>query len=164
VTVALATLSGRVAILALGGFHAWLFWSHLAGGRLFEPAVAVRWFAGLALVAAFVALRRLGLPVLRGRQAVVLWLLVALLHVHAAWAPGSTLAQGPAGDEAVVLVLQAASATALLGVGLVLLVIALRPRTRAPHCPAWFAQHARPAGHAADAWRLLLAPRPPPLR
>ena len=94
----------------------------------------------------------------------MLWLLVALLHVHAAWAPQGTLADRGAMDEAVAtFVLQAASAAAVLGLGLVLLAGVLRPKARAFRSPAWFAQHAAVAGRPADGWSLLLSPRPPPL-
>jgi hypothetical protein len=159
-----SALLGRVAVLLLSGFHAWLFWSHLAGGRLLEPAVASRWVAGVLLTAGFLGLRRVGVPLVRGRKAVVLWLLVALLHVHAAWAPQGTIADRGAMDEAVAtIVLQAASAAALLGLGLVLLAVTLRPKTRAFRSPTWFAQHAGAAGRPSDGWSPLLSPRPPPL-
>jgi hypothetical protein len=154
----------RVAFLLLAGFHAWLFWIHAASGRLFDPATALRWCAGLLLVAGFAGLRRLGVPLVRGRKAVVLWLLVALLHAHAAWAPSSAIAERGALEHTLAtVVLQAASATALLGIGLVLVAFAVRPRTRGSRSPSWFAQHARPAVRPSDGWLLLLSPRPPPL-
>lgn len=156
--------AGRVAVLLLSGFHAWLFWRHLVDGRLFESAVATRWLAGVLLTAGFIGLRRLGVPVIRGRQAVVLWLLVALLHAHAVLAPQGTLTERGMVDDAVAaIVLQAASATVLFGTGLLLLAMVLRSRERALRTPAWFAQHAAVAGHPADGWLLLRAPRPPPL-
>lgn len=72
------------AVLLLLGFHAVLFWSNIADGRLFEPAVALRWSIGGLLLALLVGLRRIGVPVLWGRRALVVWVLVALLHVGAA--------------------------------------------------------------------------------
>jgi hypothetical protein len=160
-----SALPGRVAILLLAGFHAWLFWGHLVGGRLLDPAVAMRWVAGLLLVAGFAGLRHLGVPLIRGRKAVVLWLLVALLHVHAAWTPPGALAERGVMDEVLAtVVLQAASATALLGIGLVLLAIVLRPRARGFRSPAWFAQQVVFSSRPADGCLLLLSPRPPPLR
>lgn len=78
---------GSVAALAV--FHGVLLWSHALDGRLADPAVALRWVASLGIVALFVALRRSGIPVLWGRRALVLWLLVVMLH---AWAARPALA------------------------------------------------------------------------
>ena len=155
---------GRVAVLLLSGFHAWLFWSHVVDGRLLEPAVATRWLLGVLLTAGFIGLRRTGLSLIRGRKAIVLWLLVALLHAHAVWSPQGTIADPIQVDEVVVsLVAQAASATMLLGIGLVLLVIVLRQRATTAPAAAWFDRHATPIGSPAAGWLLIRSPRPPPL-
>jgi hypothetical protein len=162
----LSAWAGRVAVLLLSGFHAWLFWSHVADGRLLDPAVAARWFAGVLLTVGFVVLRRFGLPLIRGRKAIVLWLLVALLHAHAVLAPAGRLTDRGALDTTVAaIVLEAVSATVLAGAGLLLLAAALRSRSRARtvRASAWFALHAAHGARVADGWRLVLAPRPPPL-
>lgn len=72
-------LAGLVA-LAVAALHAVILWRQLGSGELFEPAVAARWLASLALVAVAWHFRRHGRSLLRGRGALVLWLLVALLH------------------------------------------------------------------------------------
>jgi hypothetical protein len=158
-------LAGRVALLLLAAFHAWLFWSHLVSGRLLEPAVGARWVTGVLLTAGFLGLKRYGLPTFRGRKAIVLWLLVALLHAHAAWAPGEAMAGPQRTDGTIaVFVLQAISATALLGAGLALLAVALRQKPRPVRAPAWPSRRGALAATPADGWLLVLAPRPPPLR
>lgn len=73
---------GAVALLLV--FHAILFYTHLVGGRLFEPAVAMRWGIGIVLMGLLLALRRIGVPLFWGRRALAVWVLVALLHVGAA--------------------------------------------------------------------------------
>lgn len=157
-----AGTAARVALLLLVGHHAWLFGDRLFAGTFLDPMVAVRWAAGVALAFGFLWLRRCGLPLLCGRRAVVLWLLVALLHVHAAWAP-----PGPASEvsarEAAVLALQAVSAAAVaLGFGL--LAVLLRVRLRAPRpVAAWLADVWLPSPASALSLSLA-APRPPPAR
>lgn len=157
-----AGTAARVALLLLAGYHTWLFGDRLFAGTFLDPMVAVRWAAGVALAFGFLWLRRCGLPLLCGRRAVVLWLLVALLHVHAAWAP-----PGPASEvsarEAAVLALQAVSAAAVaLGFGL--LAVLLRVRLRAPRpVAAWLAEEWLPSP-ASTLSLSLAAPRPPPAR
>ena len=69
--------------LALVVFHVWLFWGQWQVGRLTDPFVAVRWAGSALLVLALLALRRRHVPVLRGRQALVIWTLAAIVHVGA---------------------------------------------------------------------------------
>ncbi len=155
--------ASRLAVLLLSGFHAWLFWTHLASGRLAEPAVASRWGIGLLLAAAFFALRGASIPLTRGRRALVLWVLVAFLHAHAVLSPRGALSDPPALDEAVAaFVLQAASTATLLCAGLVFLGIALALRARGNPRPVWAGAPPVDRRRDADGWRLLLAPRPPP--
>ena len=82
--------AGRLAFWALVAFHAGLFSVHLIQGRLLEPQTAGRWVVAVLLIAGFRRLSSLGLPLVFGQRAVVLWLLVLLLHCHAGWASGST--------------------------------------------------------------------------
>lgn len=81
----LSQTATRALMAVLIVFHVGLLFVHAVEGRLFEPATSVRWLVGALLFGGFVALRRLGVPVLWGRKAVVLWLLVVLLHCHAAF-------------------------------------------------------------------------------
>ena len=162
-TPAALTAASRLAVLLLSGFHAWLFWTHLASGRLAEPAVASRWGIGLLLAAAFLALRNASIPLTRGRRALVLWVLVAFLHAHAVLAPRGALSDPPPLDEVVAaFVLQAASTATLFCAGLVLFAIALRSRAQGNPRPALAGAQPVDVGRAADGWRLVLSPRPPP--
>jgi len=83
------------SVAALVVFHAWLLLGHLADGRLFEPLVAARWVAGGVLMALLQWLRRLNTPVVWGRRAAIVWLLVFFLH-WSAQAPS----HGAASDRA----------------------------------------------------------------
>ena len=154
--------AGRVAVVLLVAFHAWLFGDHIFDGRLVDPVVACRWVAGGLLTLGFLWLRRLGLPVLRGRKAIVLWLLVVLLHVHAAWAPG-TGASGWAGarDAVATCALQAVSA-GVLAVGLALLGLLTGALPTAARARRWVPIEVRSVRTAAALHLACLCPRPPP--
>lgn len=78
-------LGGTAAALVL--LHLAIFWSHLDSGALLDPAIAGRWLLGVVLVGFLVLLRRRGVPLLWGRRALVVWMLVVLLH-WTAGAPG----------------------------------------------------------------------------
>lgn len=77
---------GLASLGLLVAFHAILFWERLANSTLFEPVPAIRWLATVALVAVLYRLHRNGISLLRGRGALVFWLLVLLLHVSF-WGP-----------------------------------------------------------------------------
>lgn len=72
-----------LATFALALFHGVLLWARIADGSLLEVKIALEWAAGLVLLAALMRLRRLGMPLHRGRAAIILWLLVSLLHAVA---------------------------------------------------------------------------------
>ena len=74
-------LSGATG--ALGLFHLWLFARQAWTGELGSPETVFKWIAAAALVAALAVLRRNGVPLARGRKAVAIWTLVALLHAPA---------------------------------------------------------------------------------
>src|SRR5262245_61726983 len=71
----------RAGGLLLVGFHVALLLADLAGGRLFDPIVAGKWAAAAVLCCALAAFWRVGVPLLWGRKAAALWLLVLVLHV-----------------------------------------------------------------------------------
>lgn len=72
--------AGLAAASALGAFHLWLFVGQAQDGQLADPALVLRWLAAAGLLAALAALRRGGVSPLASRQALVVWLLAALLH------------------------------------------------------------------------------------
>ena len=150
-------LSAAAALLA--AFHVWLFADQIVTGELGDIAVLSRWLIGAGLTAALVNLHRRGLSLVRGRHAVAVWLLAALLH-------GPALARSvdgaaPSIPEVVSTVVQ--TVTGIVTFGTLLLLLSLRsPR---PQAPAW-RRLAAFDGPVATA-RLLdsvlqFAPRPPP--
>jgi hypothetical protein len=121
---AIARWSGVAAGLALGLFHVALFRDRLVGGDLFDPAIALRWLAAVALVAALIVLRRQGLPLLRGRNASIVWLLVVLLHDSARALPVAPVDAASGTDASLIFVLP--STLAVVGLGIVCATIARR--------------------------------------
>ncbi len=77
----------RASYVLLVVYHTFLLAWHVWEGRLLQPETSIRWVLGGMLFAGFLWLRRLEIPLFWGRKAVVLWLLVALLHAHAALRP-----------------------------------------------------------------------------
>lgn len=157
----LLVVASRAAALALIAFHVWLLWAHILTGRLLDPAVATRWVVGAGLFAGLVGLKRLGVPVLFGRNAAVIWTLVAVLHCHAAITTPAAGAH-PSGPSAAVLVVPVTLGSAAFGLGLLLwLAVRQRPVVR-PRPSAWFVGPMATAGVATALHVLTLAPRPPP--
>ena len=114
---------------ALGGllvlFHLWLFGSQLLDGRLTELGPVLRWLMAAGLVAALAGLHRSGASLFRGRKAISIWLLAALLH-GPAMAGGTLAHESPALAEVVTALAQIAAASLALGLGLALLAGLLR--------------------------------------
>ena len=133
-------MSAAVVTLALVVFHAALFWNQIGEGRLFDPAVAARWSMAALLLLALAALRRAGVPLLWGRRALVVWVLVALLHWTAA-PPADDGAPTNGGAIGLLFVdLPAGASVTLLTASLFLLILLgtrVTPRsTRALRVPA----------------------------
>jgi hypothetical protein len=151
------TLIGVVLVT----FHVWLFGSQLWAGDLADLALVARWLIALGLVGALSTFPRRGLSMVRGRHAVALWVLAALLH-------GPALARdldvtSPAMPEVVATAAQTLGSLAALGV---VLLIGLAGFRRRPSLPLRrFALATRPVGPCEQARiaSLLFAPRPPPL-
>jgi hypothetical protein len=152
-------VSGLVlaAVAGLVALHAAVLWDRVIHGRLSEPEVGLRWLGAVVLIAALFALRRLRVPLLWGRRALVFWLLVLLLHAGAA-APEDP---GPRAEPVRLLFVLPAS-VAPVGVLLVLLaaqLVRLVPDLRL---------RSQPRGVTAegpvlrDCCSLALAPRAPP--
>jgi len=157
----LAALS-RLGFLILVAFHAWLLLVRALEGQLLDPGVALRWAGGGALLAALVALRRLGLPLLHGRKAAVLWTLVFLLHCHAVVAPPLTPSGRPIVPQAAEVVSPFTVSPLLLVVGALLLALAFGRRHHALRVCWRGPDVAGAIGAPAVAHLACLAPRPPP--
>jgi len=119
----------RRIVAAAGGllvlFHVWLFGSRMLDGQLTGLGPILRWLMAAGLVAALVALHRSGASLFRGRKAVSIWLLAALLHGPAI--AGETVDHSsPALAEVVTTLVQIVAASAALGLGLALLAVVLR--------------------------------------
>ena len=144
----------------LAAFHVWIFAGQMWGGELVDLALVSRWMLAAGLIAALVSLRRRGLSLVRGRHAVAVWLLAALLH-------GPALARGtdgvaPSMPEVVATLAQAMSGIAVAGT---VLLILLALRLRRPGVPALklFSPDApRFAGALPPHSFFSFAPRPPP--
>jgi hypothetical protein len=90
-------LGGRRLLVGVGGFaltaglavfHGGLLLQRLTDGSLLQPVVVVRWLVSALLVFALFRMWSKGLPVVRGRRAGVIWMVVILLH---AFTPGGWL-------------------------------------------------------------------------
>jgi hypothetical protein len=152
-----------VSALALVVFHLVLFWDQIGDGRLFDPAVAVRWAMSALLLLALTGLRRAGVPILWGRRALVVWVLVALLH-WAAMPAGAVgdIAKGGAQAAQVLFDLPMGGAAALLLAASVMLLASLGARATAR---ASCARRVRPFASSRDHAAVLslhLASRAPP--
>lgn len=77
----LVSLSATLLISFLAAFHAVLLWQRVIDLSLFRPIPAIRWLATLAFLVALYRLHRGGVSLVKGRSALVFWLLVLLLHV-----------------------------------------------------------------------------------
>lgn len=154
----------RRAATALGGllvlFHLWLFGSQLLEGQLTELGPVLRWLIAAGLVMALAGLRRSGASIFRGRQAISIWLLAALLHGPAV--AGANLAhESPALAEVATALVQIAAASMALGLGLALLA-SVRRRLFTPRLVVARAVGRRRRRPYEPARCLRSAPRPPP--
>jgi len=154
--------AGRSAAVVLAGFHSWLFWVHVSTGRLLDPATTLRWVAAALILVGFLTLRRVGRPLTSGRQALVLWLLVAMLHGHAMAGAARSVEAASVPETVSVFLTQIATAApaVLLGAGLLLLLARRhidRPRALAPAEVRRFSCGTPLSGHV-----FRFSPRPPP--
>jgi len=118
-------LSVVAALLAV--FHLWLFGSQVWGGELVDLLLVSRWIIAAGLLAALLDLRRRGGSMVRGRQAVSVWLLAALLH-------GPALARdldlvAPSMPEVVATVTHMVAGLPLAGAVLLILLFLRRGRS-----------------------------------
>lgn len=153
-------LAAAAAALAL--FHVWLFAGQALQGELADPARLARWLFAGVLLAALVAFYRAGVPLLRGRKAVAVWLLAALLHGPAIGERLDALGTPSIPEAVSALANLGAVAAGALGL-LLLLWVARVPRASAAGIRAAVIVRAAFGPLAPDA-HAAFAPRPPPLR
>src|SRR5437879_360436 len=89
------SFAAAALVLPLSALHGWLLWLRISQGRLLEWRVALRWGVGALLLLTLQALRRRGVPLLWGRRALALWVLVLLLHWTAPTSSAGVQAEGP---------------------------------------------------------------------
>lgn len=144
---------GFAATAALAVFHGQLLWQRLSDGSLLQPIVVTRWVASALLILVLLRLWSRGLPLLRGRRAGILWMLVVLLH---AMAPGGAVpAVGPAAEGMLPVALAMAAFLAC--------AVAWAPRrgqTAARRPASRCRQRSR---RPSSGWYRALFSRPPPL-
>jgi hypothetical protein len=152
-----------VSVLALVVFHLLLFWNQIGDGRLLDPAVALRWGLSAVLLVVLTGLRRAGVPFFRGRRALVVWVLVALLHWSAVPAGDlDGISQGSGQATLVLVDLSVTGAAALLLAGSLLLLLLLGARTLPSAARAMRVRPFAAAGAHAAILSLHLASRAPP--
>ncbi len=145
---------------ALVLFHLRLLWTRLADGSVFDPVVAARWLMGLALAGLLVGLKRRNVSVLRGRPALVAWLLVMLLHA-VALVPGVEASPEAERTAELLLVLPAGlAAAAVIAAGAVVSTAARWASGLVRSGQAVM----QPAGSGSAVLLGALAPRAPPVR
>jgi len=152
----LAAALGAALVL----FHGWLLAGQAWHRELSEPAVVLRWLVAAGLGIALGYVRRRGGSMFRGRKAIAIWLLAAALHGPALAGAGA-VDEARALPEAVVVVLQAATASVLASLGLALMAALFLVRSRA--LPKAILVTTISRMHASGVRKLQpFAPRPPP--
>ena len=149
-----------VAAALLAAFHVWIFASQLWSGELADLALISRWIIAGGLTAALLNLHRRGLPLVRGRQAIAVWLLAALMH-------GPALARNldlvaPSMPEVVSTLAQTVTGVVAIGTLLLLLLSSLRVRLQAPVRGGVAAFASMPGPASLSGSVCPFAPRPPP--
>jgi hypothetical protein len=87
----LAVIATRALWIALLWLHGYLLWERITDLTLFEPLVALRWGIAALMIATLIRLQYLGVPLFRGRRALIFWLVILLLHAGSATAAGGRL-------------------------------------------------------------------------
>lgn len=153
--------TARTAGAALVGFHAWLLASQWAAGRLSsDPALILRWAAALVLAAALIWLGREGTSLV-SRQAIIVWLLAALLHGPAVASHAEDLQTLP--ETVASLVIQTSAIAGVLGVTLWALWLIAGLFRRRDSIARWSFVRAIPAsGFLHDGFSVVISARPPP--
>jgi hypothetical protein len=118
-------LAGTGLLLVM--FHAWLFVGQAWDGQLTDVPLVVRWLVAAGLLVVLRSFRRRGVSIVRGRRAIAVWVLAALLH-------GPALADRMGVDAPVipdvVAALAPVSASVVLASLFVLLALVLGVRLR----------------------------------
>lgn len=75
-----STAAATAAAAYLLYLHSLLLAERLSDLSILEPVVAVKWIASLLILVVLLKFRLAGIPLLKGRKALVVWMLVLLLH------------------------------------------------------------------------------------
>lgn len=157
-----ARTTAGLAGTALVAYHGWLLASQLVDGRLSEPWLLTRWIVGAGLVVGLVAIRRTGSS-LWSHKAIAIWVVAALLHGPAVVAGyGDALSSPALPEAAATVVLQLATASAVLGLGLWLVFGLLGRNHGRPLNIRWLLAAAPASGRRAPGFTPPFCPRPPP--
>jgi hypothetical protein len=160
--IARATLKTTGALLVV--FHLWLFARDAWAGQLLDFGLLARWTVAAGLVWGLAVLRRQGASMVRGRKAVAIWVLAALLH-GPALAGRVAVPDLPVAPVAAAWLVPAIVGTAAAAGLLILLGLAGSWRQRLALAPR--RQHrslTRSPGALAPGAHLPFAQRPPPRR
>lgn len=149
----LTGVGGFALTAALAAFHGRLLWQRLVDGSLLQPIVIARWTMSALLVVALLQLWSKGLPILHGRRAGVLWLVVVLLH---AVAPGGAL---PAVEPVVEGLLPAVLAM----LAFVAIAVAATPGRHSVSAERPTDRRRRRTRRRSAGWSRSLFSRPPPV-
>ena len=149
----------RITGALLVGFHVWLFARDAFAGGLADLGLLARWMAAGGLGWGLVALRRQGASLFRGRKAVAIWVLAALLHGPALAGP-LEVADLPVAPVVAASLIQAAVALAGALVFLALAGVFRRRRMALVRVRAR-SSHAR-MGALTPGSHLPFSQRPPP--
>ena len=154
-------IAARSAFSLLVAFHAWLLWTHLAGGKALDPQTAARWVVAAIVLVGFRALQRHGLSLFWGKRAVVLWLLVVVIHCHAVWGGAPVTVELGIPETITLLAQMTAPAATILGLFFLGLFAALTARWAAAALRD--EEPSRLAGLPASGYLFRFSPRPPPV-
>lgn len=150
-----------LAAALLAAFHIWLFVGQIWSGEFVDLALVSRWVIAAGLIGALVTLHQRGLSLVRGRQAVAVWLLAALLH-------GPALARdvdlvAPSMPEVVTTLAQVAAGLAVTSAVLLVLFAVRTGRSATTRQLSFGPVTSAFVGALPPGSFLRFAPRPPPL-
>lgn len=156
-----SSFAAAALVLPLSALHGWLLWLRISQGRLLEWRVALRWGVGALLLLTLQALRRRGVPLLWGRSALALWIVVLLLHWTTPTSSAGVRAEGPI-PPPILFVLPASAWPLALAAGLLWATAAARRARMFPALGSPYRLVEVRGGPLAAGFPVPLLARPPP--